>query len=62
MREWELSELFSQSDGKGGYRDPVEVAREKTAWILENHHPQPLEEAEQAELNRILASAEGELA
>jgi trimethylamine--corrinoid protein Co-methyltransferase len=61
MREWELSELFSQSDGKGGYRDPVEVARERTDWILENHHPRPLEEAKQAELIRILAAAENEL-
>jgi len=45
----------------GGYRDPVEVAREKTEWILKNHHPQPLEEAKQAELKRILQAAEREL-
>jgi trimethylamine--corrinoid protein Co-methyltransferase len=61
MRTWELSELVNQPSPEGGYRDPIEVAREKTAWILENHHPQPLEEAQQAELTRILASAERDL-
>jgi len=61
MRKWELSELVNQPDSEGGYRDPVEVAREKTAWILENHRPQPLEEDQQAELTRILQAAEGEL-
>jgi trimethylamine--corrinoid protein Co-methyltransferase len=61
MREWVLSELINQPDAGGGYRDPIEVARERTAWILENHHPQPLEQAQQAELARILASAEGDL-
>jgi len=45
----------------GGYRDPVEVAREKAAWILENHHPEPLEVAQQVELARILAAADGEI-
>ena len=41
---------------------PFEVAREKTDWILENHHPEPLEEEQTAELDRILAAAEGEFA
>ncbi|MFW6135333.1 MAG: trimethylamine methyltransferase family protein [Chloroflexota bacterium] len=61
MRQWELSELVHQPDGEGGYRDPIEVAREKTAWILENHHPQPLAEAQQLELTRLLQAAEGDL-
>jgi hypothetical protein len=30
-------------------------------WILENHHPEPLEEAKQRELTRILSAAEKEL-
>jgi trimethylamine--corrinoid protein Co-methyltransferase len=60
MRKWELSELVNQPSPKGGYRDPIEVAREKTEWILEHHHPKPLEEAQQAELKRILAAAERE--
>jgi hypothetical protein len=48
--------------GHGHYRDPVEVAREKAAWIRANHHPEPLPELQQAELTRILAAADRELA
>ncbi len=61
MRQWEFSDLMHQPSPQGGYRDPVEVAREKTEWILKNHHPQPLEEAKQAELKRILQAAEREM-
>lgn len=46
---------------QGHYRDPVAVAREKVAWIRANHHPEPLGEAEQAELTRILEAADREL-
>jgi trimethylamine--corrinoid protein Co-methyltransferase len=46
-------------DGK--YRDPLEVAREKVAWILDNYQPEPLEGAKRAELARILAAADREL-
>jgi hypothetical protein len=45
----------------GGYHDPVNVAREKTDWIIANHHPEPLTEKQQAEFNRILQAAEGEM-
>jgi trimethylamine--corrinoid protein Co-methyltransferase len=45
----------------GRYRDPVEVAREKVDWILENYQPPPLDERKRAELARILASADREL-
>jgi hypothetical protein len=38
------------------------VAREKVKWILENHEPQPLGEAQKAELARILTAADRELA
>jgi trimethylamine--corrinoid protein Co-methyltransferase len=61
IRRWELSELVDQPSPQGGYRDPIKVAQERTAWILENHYPQPLAEAQQAELKRILEAAEGEL-
>jgi trimethylamine--corrinoid protein Co-methyltransferase len=44
------------------YRDPTDVARERVGWILENHHPEPLEDGKQAELGRILAAADRELA
>ena len=62
VRNLEYSELTTQADPDGGHRDPIEVAREKTAWILKNHHPEPLDEKVQAELKHILAAAELELA
>jgi len=61
MRKLGYSELTAQPRAGGGYRDPIEVAREKTDWILENHHPEPLDEAQQAEFKRILQAAEQEL-
>jgi trimethylamine--corrinoid protein Co-methyltransferase len=61
MRKLEISELTTQPVPGGGYRDPIEAAREKTAWILEHHHPQPLDEAQQAEFKRIIQAAEREL-
>ena len=61
MRKLVFSELTSQLAEDGGYRDPIEVAREKTDWILANHHPQPLEAAQQVELQRILQAADREL-
>jgi trimethylamine--corrinoid protein Co-methyltransferase len=61
MRKWQLSELVNQPSPEGGYRDPIEVAREKTDWILEHHHPEPLEEIQAKELTRILQAAEREL-
>jgi trimethylamine--corrinoid protein Co-methyltransferase len=60
-RSLEFSELTGQPAQGGGYRDPIEVAREKTDWILENHHPEPLAEEQQVELDRILQAAEREL-
>jgi len=46
-------------DGK--YRDPVEAAREKVAWILREYEPEQLEAAKKAELTRILSAADREL-
>ena len=43
------------------YRDPIEVARERAAWVRANHHPEPLEDAKRAELARILEAAKGVL-
>jgi trimethylamine--corrinoid protein Co-methyltransferase len=62
VRSLEYSELTTQTNPDGGYRDPIEVAREKTAWILETHHPEPPDDKVQAELKRILAAAEQEFA
>ncbi len=61
MRKLGYPELTAQPTPGGGYRDPIEVAREKTDWILENHHPQPLDEAQRVEFGRILRAAEREL-
>ena len=44
-----------------GYRDPVEVARERAAWILANHDVEPLDGAQRAEMDRILAAADREI-
>lgn len=43
--------------GGSKYRDPIEAAREKAAWVRANHHPEPLGAPEQAELTRILGAA-----
>jgi len=43
------------------YRDPLDVALEKTHWILENHHPEPLSDEQQIELTKIIQAAEKEL-
>jgi trimethylamine--corrinoid protein Co-methyltransferase len=61
MRKRAFSDLTNQPQSGGGYRDAVEVAREKVEWILEHYHPEPLQEAQQGELARILQAAEEEL-
>jgi len=58
LRRLRFSKLTSQADSQGRFRDPVQLAREKVDWILDNHHPQPLEAVQSAELQRILAAAE----
>ena len=61
LKRRKYSELTAQADPSGKMRDPVEVAREKVDWILSNHHPQPLDAAQQTELTRILAAADREI-
>jgi len=61
FRKSSFSEIVYIADTGGGYRDPLEVAKEKTDWILENHHPEPLSENQQNELTRIVKTAEREL-
>jgi trimethylamine--corrinoid protein Co-methyltransferase len=60
-RKLDFSDIVQVPDIAGSYRNPIEVAREKTNWILENHHPQPLSEIQQTELKHILKAAEQEL-
>ena len=62
MRDSFVRGITYQLDAKNKYRDPIEVARERTKWIVENHQVEPLEEAKQKELTRILAAADKELA
>jgi trimethylamine--corrinoid protein Co-methyltransferase len=53
-------DLLSQPKDGGGYQDPIELALQKTSWILDNHQPEPLDNAQQSELKRILQSADRE--
>jgi len=61
MRAAMVPSVAQQMGKDGKYRDPLEVAREKVAWILENYQPAPLEKAKQTELARILQAADREL-
>jgi trimethylamine--corrinoid protein Co-methyltransferase len=61
FRKLGFSEIMYIPDKEATYRDPFQVAREKTDWILKNHHPEPLSDAQQLELTRILQAAEEEL-
>jgi trimethylamine--corrinoid protein Co-methyltransferase len=61
FRKLDFSEIQLVPAKDGEYRDVLEVAREKTDWILENHHPEPLSADQQKELTRIVKAAEKEL-
>jgi len=61
MRTAMVRGVQHQLDATGKYRSPVEYAREKVAWILENHHPEPPSADVQKEIDRILAAADKEL-
>ncbi len=61
FRKLGFSEVQYIPTKDGAYRDVHEVAREKTDWILENHHPEPLSDSQQKELTRIVQAAENEL-
>jgi trimethylamine--corrinoid protein Co-methyltransferase len=61
LRRLQFSDITRQPGPDGRIRDAIEVAREKTDWILENHRPEPLSDGQQAEMERILRAAEGEL-
>lgn len=61
MRHSMKRSITQQLDPEGNYRPALEVAREKFAWIYDNHHPEPLDETIQVELDRILDIAGREL-
>jgi trimethylamine--corrinoid protein Co-methyltransferase len=62
MRDSLKRAVTHQLDAEGKYRNPIEVARERVAWIRANHHPEPLDPAVRTELDRILAAADREMA
>ncbi len=62
MRDAMRRAVCHQVGPDGKYRDPREYAIEQTKWILAHHEPEPLDPAMQAELDRILAAADRELA
>lgn len=61
MRDYFKRGLTQQIGPDGTYLDPREAARQKLNWILQNHHPEPLEAEKQSELTRILSAADREL-
>jgi trimethylamine--corrinoid protein Co-methyltransferase len=61
MRTSMVRGVLHQLDSMGKYRAPVEYAREKVAWILENHHPEPPSADVQKEIDRIVEAADNEL-
>jgi trimethylamine--corrinoid protein Co-methyltransferase len=60
IRDFRLP-LLEQDDADGNPRDPREVALEEFKRLYETHHPEPLPDEVLAELDRILAAAEGEV-
>jgi len=61
MRTALVRAITHQLDADNKYRQPRDVAREKVAWILENHHPEPLDNAIQQQLARLIKAATREL-
>ena len=61
MRSSWVPGLSHELDAESKFRDPTDVARERMAWILENHEVEPLPEDKQKEINRILTTADKEL-
>jgi trimethylamine--corrinoid protein Co-methyltransferase len=61
MRTALVRGITHQLGPEGKYLSPTEYARSQVKWILENHHPQPLDPPVQRELARIIQSAAGKL-
>ena len=61
MRTAMVRGVQHQLGAAGKYRNPIEYAREKVSWILENPPPEPPTAEVQKEFNRILAAADNEL-
>jgi len=61
MRQSWKPGLTHELDAEMKFRDPVEVAREKIAWIMDNYQVDPLPEDQQQELKKILSAADKEI-
>jgi trimethylamine--corrinoid protein Co-methyltransferase len=61
LRQTFVRAITHEPSAGGGYRDPVDVARERAEAILADHVPEPLGEDQRRELQRILTAADREL-
>lgn len=61
MRTSMVRGVIHQLDAMGQYLDPIEYARERVTWIMDNHHPEPPPDDVQNEINRLLTAADNEL-
>jgi len=61
MREAMKRGVCHQLTPDGKYQEPRQYAIDQTKWILAHHHPEPLDAARLAELDRILAAADKQL-
>ncbi len=55
------SQVSGRAGPDGTPRDPLEVARERAARLLADHHPEPLDYARRNEIERIVRAADREL-
>lgn len=62
LRETVVPGLQHEAGPDGQYRDPLAVARERVASILERHRPEPLTDDQRAELDEVLDAAGREAA
>ena len=61
MRDAVKAAITHRPGPDGAFRDPLDVAREKAEWLWRDYRPEPLDEAQAAELTSILAAADAEL-
>lgn len=56
---WPPSILLERSKERGRkYKDPVGIAREAISWVLDNHHPPPLDDSVRKEIRKIVDTAD----
>ena len=58
VRDFRYSSILRQQDAEGKQRSPREVALEEFKHLYETHHPEPLPENVQKDLDQILAMAD----